>query len=106
MSKLSLTSMQAQLLSFIEERLNEGKVAPSFEEMKLHLGLRSKSGVHRLMNALEERGHLTRSRHRARAITLGNGLQDFSTDELIAELQRRGGDVTYERRAILSARAA
>ncbi len=63
-----LTSKQHQLLTFIRERLEATGVSPSFEEMKDALSLRSKSGIHRLITALEERGFIRRMRHRARAL--------------------------------------
>lgn len=63
-----LTRKQSQLLSFINERLRATGVAPSFDEMKAALGLSSKSGVHRLITALEERGFIRRLPHRARAL--------------------------------------
>lgn len=63
-----LTPKQQELLSFIQTRLEEGGVSPSFEEMKDALDLRSKSGIHRLINALEERGFIRRLPNRARAL--------------------------------------
>jgi len=63
-----LTTKQKELLVFIHERLQETGVPPSFEEMKEALELQSKSGVHRLIMALEERGFIRRLPHRARAI--------------------------------------
>jgi len=63
-----LTPKQQELLSFIQTRLEEGGVSPSFEEMKEALDLRSKSGIHRLINALEERGFIRRLPNRARAL--------------------------------------
>lgn len=63
-----LTSKQQELLTFIHNRLDEGGVSPSFEEMKDALDLRSKSGIHRLINALEERGFIRRLPNRARAL--------------------------------------
>ncbi|MET0370157.1 MAG: transcriptional repressor LexA [Sphingobium sp.] len=63
-----LTSKQHELLIFIQKRLEEGGVSPSFEEMKDALDLRSKSGIHRLINALEERGFIRRLPNRARAL--------------------------------------
>ncbi|MGB0748107.1 MAG: transcriptional repressor LexA [Magnetospiraceae bacterium] len=65
-----LTKKQYQLLVFIDKKLKEAGVAPSFEEMKEALGLRSKSGVHRLITALEERKFLRRLPHRARALEI------------------------------------
>lgn len=63
-----LTSKQKELLLFIHQRLKETGVSPSFDEMKEALDLASKSGIHRLITALEERGFLRRLPHRARAL--------------------------------------
>jgi len=63
-----LTRKQFELLRFIHERLKESGVPPSFDEMKDALDLRSKSGIHRLIMALEERGFIRRLPNRARAI--------------------------------------
>ena len=63
-----LTRKQFELLMFIHERMKEAGVPPSFEEMKEALDLRSKSGIHRLITALEERGFIRRLPHRARAL--------------------------------------
>lgn len=63
-----LTPKQQELLSFIQKRLDEDGVSPSFEEMKEALDLKSKSGIHRLINALEERGFIRRLPNRARAL--------------------------------------
>src|SRR3974390_1005074 len=63
-----LTRKQLELLRFIHERLKETGVPPSFDEMKDALDLRSKSGIHRLITALEERGFIRRLPNRARAI--------------------------------------
>ncbi len=63
-----LTRKQHELLVFIDRHLRQTGVSPSFEEMKAALSLRSKSGIHRLISALEERGFLRRHRHRARAL--------------------------------------
>src|ERR1700754_4048354 len=63
-----LTRKQYELLRFINERLKEAGVPPSFDEMKDALDLRSKSGIHRLITALVERGFIRRLPHRARAI--------------------------------------
>jgi repressor LexA len=76
-----LTRKQFELLRFIHERLTEAGVPPSFDEMKDALDLRSKSGIHRLITALEERGFIRRLPNRARAIeviklpeSVGHGL--------------------------------
>ena len=63
-----LTKKQYQLLTFIDGHLKANGVSPSFDEMKAALGLKSKSGIHRLITGLEERGFLKRLPHRARAL--------------------------------------
>jgi len=63
-----LTSKQRELLLFIHQRIKESGVSPSFDEMKEALDLASKSGIHRLITALEERGFLRRLPHKARAL--------------------------------------
>lgn len=63
-----LTRKQHELLIFIDRHLRETGFSPSFEEMKAALNLKSKSGIHRLITALEERGFLKRRAHRARAL--------------------------------------
>jgi repressor LexA len=83
-----LTRKQFELLRFINERLKESGVPPSFDEMKDALDLRSKSGIHRLITALEERGFIRRLPNRARAIEViklpettansGNGRRGFT----------------------------
>ena len=65
-----LTRKQHELLVYIDRYLRETGFSPSFEEMKAALNLRSKSGIHRLISALEERGFLTRRHHRARALEI------------------------------------
>ena len=63
-----LTRKQYELLMFIQERLRQTGVSPSFDEMKEALNLRSKSGIHRLITGLAERGFIRRLAHRARAL--------------------------------------
>lgn len=63
-----LTAKQHELIRFIQQRLEETGISPSFEEMKEALDLKSKSGVHRLISALEERGFIRRLANRARAL--------------------------------------
>src|ERR1700723_1202552 len=65
-----LTRKQKELLVLIRDRLAAEGVPPSFDEMKDALGLRSKSGVHRLITGLEERGFIKRLPHRARALEI------------------------------------
>ena len=63
-----LTKKQKNLLLFINKKLRSSGVSPSYEEMKLSLNLKSKSGIHRLITALEERGFIKRLAHKARAL--------------------------------------
>src|SRR5690242_18258584 len=77
-----LTRKQYELLMFIHERVRETGIPPSFDEMKDALDLKSKSGIHRLITALEERGFLRRMEKRARA------LEVMKLPENIAETQR------------------
>ncbi|MDJ0825150.1 MAG: transcriptional repressor LexA [Rhodobacter sp.] len=65
-----LTKKQLELLDFINKRMKRDGVPPSFDEMKEALDLRSKSGIHRLITALEERGFIRRLAHRARALEI------------------------------------
>lgn len=97
-----LTRKQLDLLDFINKRLQKESVPPSFDEMKEALDLRSKSGIHRLITALEERGFIRRLAHRARAIeivklpeSLGGEINKFSP-KLIAggKPDSRPGDAT------------
>lgn len=81
-----LTQKQRDLLIMIHERLAKGEVAPSFDEMRNALGLKSKSGIHRLIGALEERGFLERLPNKARALHIrklpdGYEPQDFDNTE-------------------------
>ena len=79
-----LTQKQKELLLFIHERMQEQGVPPSFDEMKVALDLKSKSGIHRLITALVKRGFIRRHPHRARAIEVIN-LPEKSTNN-----QRKG----------------
>jgi repressor LexA len=89
---IPLTAKQRDLLAFLQSC---GRT-PSFDEMRLALGLRSKSGVHRLIEGLEERGFIRRVPNRARAIELvpnphlPRTLSGFGTTELAREARRRG----------------
>jgi repressor LexA len=85
-----LTRKQYELLLFINDRLGEGGVSPSFDEMKDALSLKSKSGIHRLITGLEERGFIRRLPHRARALEvlrLPDGAETGSGRQ-----QQRGAD--------------
>lgn len=82
-----LTEKQKELLLFIHERMQERGVPPSFDEMKDALDLKSKSGIHRLITALVERGFIRRLPHRARAIEVIK----LPENEVAAAQQRRVG---------------
>ena len=71
-----LTAKQHELIRFIQAKLEETGISPSFEEMKEALELKSKSGVHRLISALEERGFIRRLPNRARALEVLKGPED------------------------------
>lgn len=79
-----LTRKQYQLLVFIHERLQDTGVSPSFDEMKEALQLKSKSGIHRLITGLEERGFIRRLPHRARALEVVRLPENSSPEELPA----------------------
>jgi repressor LexA len=84
-----LTRKQRELLQFIQERLADTGISPSFDEMKDALGLKSKSGVHRLITGLEERGFIRRLPHRARALEVTR----LSDDQMSrAETAAKGAD--------------
>ena len=84
-----LTRKQHELLMFINERLSSSGVSPSFDEMKDALGLKSKSGIHRLITGLEERGFIRRLPHRARALEVLRLPDDTTSNASIAKA--RGG---------------
>ena len=92
-----LTRKQFELLRFIHERLKESWIPPSFDEMKDALDLRSKSGIHRLITALEERGFIRRLPNRASAIEViklpetvahGTGRRGFTPNVIEGNLGR------------------
>ena len=99
---MGLTRRQRDLLDFIGAYMATENVAPSFEEMKVGIGLKSKSGIHRLIDSLEERGFINRIPDRARAIELldtprpilkpveARPLLREDTETLIAEMRARG----------------
>lgn len=78
-----LTKKQRDLLLFIHERMSKEDVAPSFEEMKDALDLKSKSGIHRLITGLEERGYIERLPHRARALEIKRLPEGFKADNIV-----------------------
>jgi len=75
-----LTRKQHQLLTYIDNHLNANGVPPSYDEMKDALGLKSKSGIHRLITALEERGFIRRLPHKARALEVLKKPQNMIDD--------------------------
>ena len=81
-----LTRKQLDLLNYINKHLNKDGIPPSFDEMKEALDLRSKSGIHRLITALEERGFIRRLAHRARAIEIVKLPDSLETVNKVAEL--------------------
>ncbi len=83
-----LTKKQHELLNFINDRLTATGVSPSFDEMKEALDLRSKSGIHRLITALEERGFIRRLPHRARALEVLRLPEGMAADTSPAPAQK------------------
>ena len=79
-----LTAKQHELLLFIQRKLEESGISPSFEEMKEALDLKSKSGVHRLISALEERGFIRRLPNRARALEVLRQPEDVAPARAVA----------------------
>src|SRR5215475_9295452 len=105
-----LTRKQFELLRFINERLKEAGVPPSFDEMKDALDLRSKSGIHRLITALEERGFIRRLPNRARAIEViklpelspggGSGRRGFTPSVIEGNLGKGGASADEGERPV------
>lgn len=75
-----LTKKQRELLLLIHDRMKSGEIAPSFDEMREALGLKSKSGIHRLITALVERGYLERLPNRARALEVKRLPEGYNPD--------------------------
>lgn len=108
---MGLTRRQRDLLDFIGAYMATENIAPSFEEMKDGIGLKSKSGVHRLIDSLVERGFINRIPDRARAIELletprpilkasrRRPLINADSEEMLAELRARGWDITVWEKA-------
>ncbi|MEM7748952.1 MAG: transcriptional repressor LexA [Pseudomonadota bacterium] len=95
-----LTQKQKDLLMFIHERLQDAGVPPSFDEMKDALQLKSKSGIHRLIKALEERGFIRRLPHRARALEVVKlpGSDETPTERpQLSVIEGGGGDPQRDR---------
>jgi repressor LexA len=83
-----LTRKQYELLVYIDKHLKQTGFSPSFEEMKDALNLKSKSGIHRLISALEERGYLARRHHRARALDVLRLPDNMQGREMPAKLEQ------------------
>ena len=83
-----LTRKQHELLLYIHKHLSKDGVSPSFDEMKDALGLRSKSGIHRLITGLEERGFIRRLPHRARAVEVLRLPEDLARQGALKALRR------------------
>ncbi|MBO6548779.1 MAG: transcriptional repressor LexA [Rhizobiales bacterium] len=102
-----LTKKQKDLLLFIHSRVQETGVSPSFDEMKDALELKSKSGIHRLITALEERGFIRRLAHRARALEilkLPEGMQSSANE--VASAQAKSNVVSLADAALKSSSEA
>ncbi len=95
-----LTRKQKELLLYIRDTLAQEGVTPSFDEMKTALGLRSKSGIHRLITGLEERGFIKRLPHRARAIEILRLPED--TDRKIDKVKQVAQGVVTQMQEALS----
>ena len=89
-----LTRKQHELLRFIQTRLEETGISPSFEEMKEALDLKSKSGVHRLISALEERGFIRRLPNRARALEVLKQPENIGGKASVAAKPANSNDAT------------
>ena len=85
-----LTRKQRELLDYIGTFIATEGYGPSYEEMKAAMCLKSKSGIHRLVEGLEERGFIYRKPERKRAIWICDPLASYSTRDLQAEIDRRG----------------
>lgn len=100
-----LTKKQKDLLLFIHERMKSGDIAPSFDEMRDALSLKSKSGIHRLITGLVERGYLERLPHRARALEvkkLPEGYAPKTNDNSRASHQTREINAVIAHAAMMS----
>ncbi len=87
-----LTKKQKELLDYLKDYISHNQISPSFEEMKKAINLKSKSGIHRLISSLEERGFIKRLKHKARAMEIinknssGNELNNSVNIPLIGEI--------------------
>ena len=80
-----LTKKQKELFDYLRDYISNNQISPSFEEMKEAVNLKSKSGIHRLITSLEQRGFIKRLKHRARAMEIidkNSNVNDFNTDSV------------------------
>ena len=91
-----LTKKQKNLLLFINKKLRSSGVSPSYEEMKESLNLKSKSGIHRLISALEERGFIRRLAHKARALEVIKLPETASANDIYNVLINHKGPLVSE----------
>ena len=91
-----LTKKQKNLLLFINKKLRSSGVSPSYEEMKESLNLKSKSGIHRLISALEERGFIKRLAHKARALEVIKLPETASANDIYDVLINHSGPLISE----------
>ena len=71
-----LTKKQKELFEYLTDYISKNSISPSFEEMKNAVNLKSKSGIHRLITSLEQRGFIRRLKHKARAMEITKSLKD------------------------------
>tara|TARA_B100000579_G_scaffold8951_1_gene6699 strand:+ start:135 stop:818 length:684 start_codon:yes stop_codon:yes gene_type:complete len=97
-----LTKKQKNLLLFINKKLRSSGISPSYEEMKISLNLKSKSGIHRLISALEERGFIKRLAHKARALEVVKLPETASANDIYNSFSpsviKGGLDETYSKK--------
>jgi repressor LexA len=94
-----LTEKQHELLKYIYQRVTENGISPSYDEMKLAVNLHSKSGIHRLVNALEERGYIRRLPNRARALEILKHPFTSQNQDLSKKVEfERNQSLTHENR--------
>ena len=91
-----LTKKQKNLLLFINKKLRSSGVSPSYEEMKQSLNLKSKSGIHRLISALEERGFIKRLAHKARALEVIKLPETASANDIYDVVKSHKGPLISE----------
>ena len=76
-----LTKKQKELFDYLSKYINQNRISPSFEEMKEAVNLKSKSGIHRLITSLEQRGFIKRLKHKARAMEITKTFSDTTNNK-------------------------